>query len=153
MKLILFFILLAANFAFADVPAPLIAYRFGNEVSFSELTIVNDGSMIHIEGQAFPPKIEYVEEKPLPAVELNQLVQWISDASSGSQIKRDGQPSSLVMSVGFLHAYNAPATINIRTIDFGNFKGAPQKVYVNEAGAARSIENLVFSHVRKPMPQ
>lgn len=130
----------------------LVEYRYGNQISASDLVIMSDGAFDHEERHT-PTDIQSVAHPQLDAAKLAQLDAWIAAAATGTLVRSDGGATNLGSSSGYLNGYLADGTKVVIVTDARDTDGdGYNDVTVNQAAEAAQLRGMIVDLVERDLP-
>jgi hypothetical protein len=130
----------------------LLTYRYGNQITGSELTVHDDGRVEHIERTCCPPTSTPVTEADLDGTALAMLRAQIAAVAAAGTATTDGHPTSAGSSNGELYVYHDGLQYIVRTISRNPAGTGPSIVVSSTAAEASAILSYVNSEVDEDMP-
>ena len=135
-----------------SAPETLLEYRYGNQISASDLVLMSDGTIDHEERRT-PTNIERVSHARLSSTQLAQVRAQIAAAANGSLTKSDGGATNLGSSSGYLHAFLADGTKVVIQLDARDEDGdGLNDVTNNTAPEATALRAMVLGLVDRDLP-
>jgi hypothetical protein len=130
----------------------ILHYEFHNQIVGSQLDITTAGVLTHVEHDCCPPADHPIDEEPLPAEALADLLDRIEAASHGALHVEEGTPTAEGSLSGTLQVCTAAgAGVILRDVARNDTAGGLDVVTVNEAAPALEIRQFVEAIVTQDM--
>ena len=137
----------------ADASRTILDYGYGNQISRSLVSILEDGTVIHQEKASGGGDLQTIDEARLSARDAAALQLAIAGASQGEQEESEGGATTLGSSSGWLVVYDRDRQqVNIHSIKRGDRPGDRNTVTKNQAPESYWILSLVNRYAKRKMP-